>query len=622
MVRFLFDNNEVDNPENWIDLKSKLKRGETNNALLLTLDGKFDFVGSAYEYLRGLYDSNSCDEVDVIVQEDCSGQWLDLVTGKIYISDCIFNEKTCVVNAEVIDKGYFAKINNNKSIEITLSSDRSKNAVDITAITPYLVDVYPPSSLYVPTRNDVPCYRVYDTFRYCIDFMTDNTVGFVSSLFDIGGDFEGLCVTSGYRLRTGDDDIFPPFSFDTLFREINNRIPIVILIENPYTSPVVRIETTEYLSGANDILIIDDIYQIVSSIDTSKIYSAVKLGCPTDDAGQATFPDQLRFLCHRFEQFAFAGICNTDRVLDLSCQWISSTSAIYWSCNIGDQGYDSSIFLIDTDLVSSVSGRITQENYLGLTTVNKYWYNPRLTNSEILQRYYQDVPNSIVSYLGLEGVGTFKAFNSAIATVTAPATNPSFNFQTIAYNIGSYYNAFDTYVAGEIGVYTFDVSFDYTVVSTPISVRVSIDIFDTTPINIGSVEIIPVTVLGGSVTLSGTTQLILPQGFSAKVRVVYSGTGTVDIGTGSYFTCTDNTVAGGVWQTVDPRVYSLLNFDFEYPLTADQWNTIINNQTGRVLFGMDGQVLRKGYIQQIEYNYITGIAKVKLTATKNQLYAS
>ena len=81
MVRFLFDNNEVDNPENWIDLKSKLKRGETNNALLLTLDGKFDFVGSAYEYLRGLYDSNSCDEVDVIVQEDCSGQWLDLVTG-------------------------------------------------------------------------------------------------------------------------------------------------------------------------------------------------------------------------------------------------------------------------------------------------------------------------------------------------------------------------------------------------------------------------------------------------------------------------------------------------------------------------------------------------------------
>lgn len=622
MVRFIFDGTLVENPLDWIELKSKLKRGETNSAVLLTIDGKFTFVNTAYDYLRSLYDANTCSKVDVSIQEQCDGQWIELATGLIYISDCTFNEKTCTVVAEVVDKSYFAKINNNKSIEITLSSDRSKNGVAITAITPYLVDVDNISNPAVGVRDDIPCYRVYDAFRYCIDFMTDGTVGFASSLFEVGGEWEGLCLTNGQRLRTANSDIFQPFSFDTLFREINNRIPLAILVDDPYTNPIIRIEKLSYLNGATEVLSLTDLESIISSTDTSKIYSAVEVGCPTDSGNQAKLPDEIRFFCHRFEQFAFVGECNTDRVLDLSCEWISSTSAINASASLGDQGYDTSIYVLDTTLSSSTSGTLTQENYLGLTTVNKYWYNPRLTNSEILGRYYQDVPNSIVSYLSEVGTGTFKAFNSSVATVVAPAVNPSFNFQTIAYNIGSYYNSFDTFVAGELGAYTFEVFFDYTLVASPISVLVNIDVYDPSSAAILSAEIIPVTVISSSITLSGTTQLILPQGYSVKIRVTYSGSGTVDIGTASYFTCTQNTVAGGIWQTNDPNTYSIFNFNFECPLTGSQWQSIVNNQTGYISFGMNGQVPRRGYIQQAEYNHITGTAKINLTASKTQYNAS
>ena len=278
--------------------------------------------------------------------------------------------------------------------------------------------------------------------------------------------------------------------------------------------------------------------------------------------------------------------------------------------------------MLDTTLASSTSGTLSQENYLGLTTVNKFWYNPRLTNSEILGRYYEDVPNSIASYLSAVGTGTFKAFNSAVATVVAPAVNPSFNFQTIAYNIGSYYNSFDTFVSGDLGAYTFEVSFDYTLVASPVSIIVSIDVYATTPGGVGSTDIIPVTVLGASGTLSGTTELILPQGYSVKVRVTYSGSGTVDIGTDSYFTCTQNTVAGGIWQTNNPLTYSILNFNFECPLTGSEWQSIVNNQIGYITFSMNGQVPRRGYIQQAEYNHITGTAKINLTASKTQSNAS
>lgn len=622
MVRFLFDNTVVDDPSNWIDLKSKLKRGETNNAVLLTIDGKFDFTGTAYDYLRELYNDNVCAVVDVTIQDNCNGDWVDLVRGTIYVTDCIFNEKTCSVNAEVVDKSYFARINNNKSIEITITSDRSKNGVTINAITPYLVDLYNPSSLYVPIRLNVPCYRVYDVFRYCIDFMTDGTVGFASSLFEAGGDWEGLCIATGYRLRTGGSDIFTPFSFDTLFREINNRIPIVILIENPFDAPVLRIETTSYLSGATDMLTLDNLEAIISSTDTSKIYSAVKMGCPTVDEIQYYIPDQIRYFCHRFEQFAFVGECNTDRVLDLSCEWICSTTATYSSLGLGDQSFDNNIFLIETDYVSATDGVITRQNYLGLTAPFKYWYNPRLTNQSILERYFEDVPNSIVSYLSVTGTGTFKAYNDVTATVVAPATNPSFNFLDVRYNIGSYYNSFDTFVAQELGVYTFEVSFDYTLVSSPISVWIVLDTFDGTGASAGSYTLQNPISIGSSQTITRSVQITLPQSYSVKVWVRYQGSGTVDIGTGSYFTCTDNTVAGGIWQSNDPRVYSLLNFDFECPLTATEWNTIINNQTSGVLFAMNGQVLRRGYIQQAEYNHINRTAKIKLTASKDQVYAS
>lgn len=622
MVRFIFDSNIVDNPSDWIELKSKLKRGETNNAVLLTIDGKFTFVNSAYAYLRDLYDNNVCAKVEASIQDQCGGDWIELVSGIIYISDCVFNENRCTVVAEIVDKSYFAKVNNNKSIEITLSSDRSKNGVAITAITPYLVDVDNISNPLVGVRDDIPCYRVYDAFRYCIDFMTDGTVGFASSIFEVGGEWEGLCLTSGQRLRTANSDIFPPFSFDKLYREINNRIPIVILVDNPCTNPTLRIEKTSYLNGATEVLSFTDLDTIISSTDTSKIYSAVELGCPTDSGNQVQLPDEIRFFCHRFEQFAFIGECNTDRVLDLSCEWISSTSAINASVSLGDQGYDTNVFVLDTTLASSTSGTLSQENYLGLTTVNKFWYNPRLTNSEILGRYYEDVPNSIASYLSAVGIGTFKAFNSAVATVVAPAVNPSFNFQTIAYNIGSYYNSFDTFVSGDLGAYTFEVFFDYTLVASPVSIIVSIDVYDTTPTVVGSTDIIPVTVLGASGTLSGTTELILPQGYSVKVRVTYSGSGTVDIGTDSYFTCTQNTVAGGIWQTNNPLTYSILNFNFECPLTGSEWQSIVNNQIGYITFSMNGQVPRRGYIQQAEYNHITGTAKINLTASKTQSNAS
>ena len=622
MVRFIFDGTLVENPLDWIELKSKLKRGETNNAVLLTIDGKFTFAGSGYDYLRNLYDTNTCSKVEATIQEQCGVNWIELVAGIIYISDCVFNEKTCTVVAEIVDKSYFAKVNNNKSIEITLSSDRSKNGVAITAITPYLVDVDNISNPAVGVRDDIPCYRVYDAFRYCISFMTDDTVGFASTLFEVGGEFEGLCLTSGWRLRTGTADIFPPLSFDKLFRELNNRIPIVILIDDPYTNPTLRIEKTSYLNGQTEVLALTDLESIISSTDTSKIYSSVELGCPTDSGNQVKLPDEIRFFCHRFEQFAFVGECNTDRVLDLSCEWISSTSAINASVSLGDQTYDTNIYVLDTTLASSTSGTLSQENYLGLTTVNKYWYNPRLTNSEILERYYEDVPNSIVSYLSAVGTGTFKAFNSAIATVVAPAVNPSFNFQTVAYNIGSYYNSFDTFVSGELGVYTFEVFFDYTLVASPISVLVNLDVYNPSSAAILSQEIIPVTVISSSTTLSGTTQYVLPQGYSVKVRVTYSGSGTVDIGTASYFTCTDNTVAGGIWQTNDPTTYSIFNFNFECPLTGSEWQSLVNNQTGYVTFAMNGQVPRRGYIQQAEYNHITSTAKINLTASKTQYNAS
>lgn len=274
MMRFKLDGNLVDSPKNWEEVNTTIKRDPNVNLFLLYQEYNLEFADSGHTYLYNLSVNDSfCTQVSVTIEVECNQQWSLIFDGFIFLSDCEFNERACTVNCKVNDKSFFSKINNNKSIKTSLEGAYTKNKEAITVTEQYDLDVYRVSNGSTLIRT-VPTCRVEEAFRYMVDFMTDNTVGFTSTSFGAGGTWEGLCITTGERLRgvvpnftTGR---WVQFSFIELFNEINNRIPIILLVENPFTTPVVRIETIDYLYDNTTVFTASDVYEVVTSYDNDK----------------------------------------------------------------------------------------------------------------------------------------------------------------------------------------------------------------------------------------------------------------------------------------------------------------------------------------------------------------
>jgi hypothetical protein len=257
---------------------------------------------------------------------------------------------------------FYAKINNNKNIRTSPFTDRSKNGIAITISPTYLLDIYNVSN--VLAVSDVETVRVYDAFRFLVDFMTDGTVQFQSTSFDVGGDWEGLCIVTGFRIRTGTaTDAFTQFSFQDLYNEIKSRIPIGMKITDPYNNPTLVIDTLDVLYPTTVTDQLDDVYEIVTSVDQNKLYANVALGTgQLDDDIAALFPEDIDFFGFKDEQFFITGNCNLDATLELVNNWILSSNVIQKTLG-GDQGQDSSLFLIYSILSTATTGRTDNQDY-------------------------------------------------------------------------------------------------------------------------------------------------------------------------------------------------------------------------------------------------------------------
>ena len=653
-MRFKFDGNLVDAPKNWQEVNTTIKRDNNLNLFLLYQEYNLEFADSGYEYIYDLSVNNSfCTQVGVSIEIECNQQWQLIFDGIIFLSDCEFNERACTVNCKVNDKSFFSKINNNKSIKTSLDGAYTKNKESITVTEQYDLDIYRVSNNTL-LRTIATC-RVEEAFRYMIDFMTDNTVSFTSSTFGAGGNWEGLCITTGERIRgvvpTLTDARWIQFSFIELFEEINKRIPIILLIENPFTNPIVRIESIDYLYDNNQVFTADDIYEIQTSYDTDKLYAIVKFGSPTDDTF-SDFPDSIDYFGYKSEEFHVLGTCNLDQTLDLSCDWVVSTNVIQRQTTVQD--YDDSLFLIDSIYTDDFNGRTTNDNFLNSVPA-RYHYNARLNNDNISQRYLPDIANSIASYYIDSQEGQVYAYLSGGSLVhTVLTANEDFQqfINTEAYDYGNFYDTVTrTYTAAITGVYTFKSAITFLfgpATGTGANwYQMWLEHYDVANVLKNRYEYYtPNACLGAGVancywnvayglntvrtfTLNNTA-ITMVAGDYVRVRVRSFPNGIPDFGvilggqvytilqgaSATYLQCVDTSITGGVFLDADPDDIKVQLHRFNYPMTQAQFDTILANPIGKIQFGMDGQNPRFGWIKELKYNHTTATAEFILTTSK------
>lgn len=640
-MQFLLDNIEFTSPKGWDEIETSIKRDFQYNSVLANQDTEVDFTGDAYEYLHNkLQTDGFCTRIRFEIRNSIDGiTYNTLLRGNLFLSDVQFNERTCTATVKIEDNSFYAMINNNKSLSTALISGRSKNGVSIPVPPVYQVDFQDIVTLAIAQAN-VNCYRVYDAFEYLIRFMSDGRLQFASDYLQTtsftdplegalsGFGWKGLCITTGINIRVGttvNDFSQSLFSFDDLFNEINRRIPLVLIVENPYSeTPTIRIENIDYQFTNANIFTASDVYEVISKVDTKSIYAKVNVGSSVVD-NQGLFPEQIHFFGFGPEEYIVQGECNIDTALELGTDWATSSNVIAQSLN-GAQDYDSNLFLIETEYFTSTTGETWNFNNLGITSPPVYYYyNTNLTNSYILSRYRGGIPGDLAQFTGVKGDGEFLAteptsYNVGVLT--------AMSFTNVVFNNGGFWDGNDEYTTPLAGVFTFNLigSVTSTGFTTPLqscTVGLYAFIYDAGATVQSNALIGYLTTASQSnptTSFNITTQLILNDGWSVRffAQKTASIPGiTATIQTNSSIECLDNSIGGGIFVTVDNTDIPIYLYEMEYPMCQDDFDIIMANTVGTVQFNMSGQPLRRGWISELTFNHTRGVATIKLISKNN-----
>lgn len=484
MVRFYLDTIEVVSPDNWEDMRLRLLRDRDNNTLLFSSDTTFTFSMDGARYLKQRIDEGFCGTVDIDINDD-EAPVLSLLQGTIFLSSCEIDEGSGTIKAKVEDRSFYKSINSNKQVEALLNSGKSKNQTDIDPCDSCQIAVHVHTS--VADVKTIHTVRVHEAFRYLVEFMSNGALSFVSDTFDMGGDWEGLVITSGLKLRgtiagppgyAGPDPQLPPLSFLNLYTEVKKKIPIGITVDNGNT---IRIEAATYFEDSTvSAASFDNIERILTSFDQDRLYSSVRVGSTsTEEAGG--FPETQNAIGFKEEQYISSVECNIDRELNLVSEFIISSNVINDCVDNNATSYDDNWFFITCILSDAVTGASTRDD---IFATGDYFYNDQLRNINVLQRQLGGVPDSLIQFYGDQDP-SFKAIQTTTLdnsrTVNGTGTTPAYtpgasNITGVTFDAESgYLDAFDTN-----GVYDSTLVFSgtkYNVFTAPADALYGFEVF-------------------------------------------------------------------------------------------------------------------------------------------------
>lgn len=643
--QFYLDGTYYVDPVGWPDWEGMITRDQEINGIIAEDNGKFTFTGDAYLYLYSRRKLGYCATVHVLIKESCNrnGIFEEAFRGTIFLSDVKFNITKQTAACEMEDDSYFSKIKNNKSIECSLNAGKSKNGFAITAPKEWLVSMFDPCS-GSPTLLPRPkVYRFHDVVKYMIDFMSDGTVGFRSTVLDIGGEFEGVALTKGILIRSpGEIDKSILVRFDVAIRNIQNLCNLSFTIENNGTGPVFVLEKTADTYVNATLLTFENVYQIERFVDQERNYAAVELGSeetmPSTGCGSGigdpAFPDQINLLGPKREQFAVTGTCNIDMVKDLTCSWILSSNLIEQTHINGGETWDNQIFVIDCENldVNALTCDAIQGDVFG--TSSPVFYNNRFYNNKVAERHLRGIPATLVKYLNVPETA-FKAFKTGLEIQSAASIwNPipfGDDFTGTNNDLNNDWGngttpgvlinqANSRYTASAQNLYKFKLTCNVlcnnssSVVPT---MNIIYQLFDTTNTLLSTYAVIKPFTVGFYTSQEFVSPFIfMSAGDYITVRASWTtGQGLIEA---PQIPISLELVAsghqGGEFQIYNPEEYIADSYSFSVPMSLSQFTNIRNNPTSKIGFN-DGKNVGEGWIDSVKFKKATGMAEFKLIST-------
>lgn len=664
--KFYLNSTLVTNPLNWEDAIETTVSLSDDFGITITQDVDFEINGDGYDLLRELFVNGFCNEADVRITREVSGNETEIYTGVIKVPEVKWFLETRTCKFKVQDNSFYRFINNNKNIITPVNVGRSKNDLVIDVADDDSVQIYNPCGNVL--FDTMPMYSVYECFKFIVAFCSDNEMEFDSPYFGAGGNGEYWYLQRGEALRRGGVDYStskrPELSFSKLLRGIQAQEELGYYIDNTGVKPKLIIDLESNLRKSDVGLNTGDVRNIEQFVDVNKLYGTVKVGGQSVEPVVSGCPDesfpQTIFFGFSEETFGLSGgQCNTNLELDITNTFIVDNNILHKVIIASDDGYDDDVFLIKCHLDSIPLLRTENTD---IFSSGDYFYNNVFRNNMLLQRKLQSVPYSLSKYLsannGFLAVTQNPVLPPGVFVSFSPGTNGT---KTEWVFDDDYSDGFDPnnvwgngttqgnpvtagnslFTAPFDGYYSFEIKigcirrtfgsnsvpFSYPVldwvsdVGNIIGITVTIDkeyTYDT-------VFVISQYFLTGqqaSVTFLNEYQVYYPSpplpGLNyqnARIMKDPRFDGGVNWNT-TIRTIQDD--SGGEYQYYDPNNSLLVINRFKTTLTDEQWQAYIADPLKKITATSFGENY-SGHIKKIRYNNVTGETSVEIRTSINNL---
>lgn len=442
------------------DLSEHIWYDSDRKAFLQEITGTVLLGGQGFRYFQNLLRTNYDTQVPCTLSrfDEYAGVWETVFHGLIFVTDCTFDLYAQTVEIQLVDNSFFAKIENNKSIEFVIGSGRSKNGTDITGVATstqikVLNNLPTPPLVYFP--NTVTGWSRYEAMKFLVAAMTDNQIGFYSDALQEYLDPVQNVMNQGYlfsgeALRYGPKQYGPNISFEYLYGDLAKLYNLVQYIDKDSNGNLrLRVERFDDIRQSSTINTQHVATSVNEMINSDTLYSCVRMGSKDEDL-DGYFPF-TPFLSTFEEQFAMSYASNTDKELDLKMQaLITDSNLIYYTQTQQgladpDSNKDDEVFYVICRKYNGVDWDEKGTLYFS----GEYYLNADISNQNVLVNNFTGLPATIFKqYISLFTAGFYA--NSSGPYVQQPTiANTPFEFdllELIASNapLGANWNGIST----------------------------------------------------------------------------------------------------------------------------------------------------------------------------------
>lgn len=653
VYRFTVNNVVIPEPDNiggWERLITNIKRDSSElRGLLITQDVELEFIGDQYRFFKDAYfNTGICAEYPVLIEQSYDGQNFDtLHKGIIKLRDIVLKDMLQgLATAKVNDDSFYARINNNKSISTSVISGSSKNGIPIDPCSVFAVNILEPATA-APIGSSQLLF-VFDVMRYLVRFMSDDEVGFESTLLQTT---LPMMIQQGGKLRTGTDPSpYWEISFGRLFDNIRKLRNVGWRIEEDATGkPIFRLELSEFFYEQdhaqfnNADIVFTDPTTLETSVNFTELYGKLKIGSTTIfDSPTVTYPESIRFNGFKEEEFYVLGQCNIDNTLDLTKDLIISSNVIEAIIVDNDDTWDDDLVLMVVENVNT--GAFTADAKMSnpAGAVPPTFFNMDLRNSQVAPSFFSTFQGGLVAGFLNFFSNDFQAMTNVQAewgdnTVppiplfpAAPLVIDPVDFQLLVDVAGNFNLATDQYTAPATGYYTFNFYGRFKITGfNPngfLDVGFGFDINGVKTIfyqqtwqdtNLQTFTYSQTQFLTAGDTIHVYLTLLSDGGFGTAVNQRFT------LLQDTKFSATATPDTGGVVQDYDPQDLRNVFMKFKYPVSARLFDSIKSQLTKKYSIYLSGKKeTYTGWIESFSYPHKDEIPSITLKTSVNTINAS